>query len=52
MGIEQTLRRQSAYDAACVALAVQLGSEVWTIDGPLARNGSRADHPVKLINPA
>jgi len=43
------LERHSAYDAAYLALAERLGAEVWTLDGPLARNaGSR--HPVKLID--
>lgn len=42
------LERHSAYDAAYLALADRLGAEVWTLDGPLARNaGSR--HPVNLI---
>lgn len=34
------LGRRSAYDAAYVALADQLGAELWTVDGPLARNAS------------
>jgi predicted nucleic acid-binding protein len=42
------LERHSAYDAAYLALAERLDAEVWTLDGPFARNaGSR--HPVKLI---
>jgi predicted nucleic acid-binding protein len=36
------LRRHSAYDAAYVALALQLGAELWTCDRPLARNISDA----------
>ncbi len=43
------LKRHSAYDAAYLALAERLDAEVWTLDGPLARNaGGR--HPVKLID--
>jgi predicted nucleic acid-binding protein len=43
------LERHSAYDAAYLALGERLGAEVWTLDGPLARNaGGR--HPVKLID--
>jgi predicted nucleic acid-binding protein len=43
------LQRHSAYDAAYLALAERLGAEVWTLDGPLARNaGDR--HLVKLID--
>ncbi|HEX8688721.1 MAG TPA: type II toxin-antitoxin system VapC family toxin [Solirubrobacterales bacterium] len=43
------LKRHSAYDAAYLALAEQLDAEVWTLDGPLARNaGTR--FPVSLID--
>lgn len=43
------LERHSAYDAAYLALAEQLSAEVWTLDGPLARNaGGR--HPVHLVD--
>lgn len=43
------LKRHKAYDAAYLALAEELGdAEVWTLDGPLARNaGDR--YPVTLI---
>ncbi len=34
------LKRHSAYDAAYLALAEHLSAEVWTLDGPLARNAS------------
>jgi predicted nucleic acid-binding protein len=42
IGAAVELRRCSAFDAACVALARELDAELWTLDGPLARNaGSR-----------
>jgi predicted nucleic acid-binding protein len=43
------LRRRSAYDAAYIALAVELGTQVWTLDGPLARNASATGLPVRLV---
>ena len=43
------LRRQSAYDAAYLALAAQLGSVLWTLDGPLARNAAALGFQVRLI---
>ena len=43
------LNRQSAYDAAYVALAQELGCAVWTLDGPLARNAGAAGLPVRLL---
>lgn len=49
IAIAQTLKRKSAYDAAYIALAERLHTEVWTIDGPLARNATEAGLPVKLI---
>ena len=44
-----TLGRQSAYDAAYIALAQELGADVWTLDGPLARNAENSKLPVKLL---
>ncbi|HEV3072123.1 MAG TPA: type II toxin-antitoxin system VapC family toxin [Solirubrobacteraceae bacterium] len=42
IGAAVELRRRSAFDAAYVALARELDAELWTLDGPLARNaGSR-----------
>lgn len=47
--IAQQLRRQNSYDASYIALAEELGTEVWTVDGPLARNAAQTGLPVKLI---
>jgi len=47
--IARQLRRHSAYDASYVALAQGLDTEVWTLDGPLARNAAGRDLPVRLI---
>jgi predicted nucleic acid-binding protein len=43
------LQRRSAFDAAYVALALSLDAELWTLDGPLARNAAGQKLPVKLI---
>ncbi len=43
------LQRRSAYDAAYFALAQSLGAELWTLDGPLARNASSRGYPIHLI---
>ena len=43
------LRRQSAYDAAYLALAEQLEAELWTFDGPLSRNAAGVGFSVHLI---
>lgn len=44
-----TLQRRSAYDAAYLALAEDLEAELWTIDGPLARNASTRGYRIHLI---
>lgn len=44
------LQRESAYDASYIALAQELDAELWTLDGPLARNASEIDLPVRLID--
>lgn len=49
VAIAQTLKRKNAYDAAYIALAEQLHTDVWTIDGPLARNAAETGLPVRLI---
>jgi len=43
------LRRQSAYDAAYIALAKTLETHVWTLDGRLARNAAGSGLPVRLV---
>ena len=43
------LQRRSAYDAAYLALAQQLDAELWTFDGPLARNAAGLGFPVHLV---
>lgn len=47
--IAERLERRSAYDAAYIALAQRLGADLWTLDGPLARNARSRDLPVHLI---
>lgn len=43
------LGRQSAYDAAYIVLAQRLNAELWTLDGPLARNAAGMGFPVRLV---
>lgn len=47
--IARSLRRQSAYDAAYIALAEDLDAELWTLDGPLYRNAVERGFPVHLL---
>jgi predicted nucleic acid-binding protein len=47
--IAQRLGRQSAYDAAYVALALSLDADLWTLDGPLARNAHSVGLRVQLL---
>lgn len=47
--ITTRLRRRHATDAAYIRLAQQLDTHAWTLDGPLARNATDVDLPVKLI---
>lgn len=46
------LRRRHASDAAYVCLAQRLGTRVWTLDAPLARNAAAAGLPVTLATSA
>lgn len=45
----QRLERRSAYDAAYIVLAEELGTQLWTLDGRLARNAASRGLPVQLI---
>lgn len=49
MKIALQLQRRSAFDSSYVALAQALDAELWTLDGPLARNAASHELPVKLI---
>lgn len=40
------LERRSVYDAAYLALAQSLDAELWTLDGPLARNAKSHGYPI------
>ncbi len=51
IAVARKLKRESAYDAAYVALAQELDAELWTIDGPLFRNAASSELPVRLIEP-
>ena len=50
IGAAVELQRRSAFDAAYVALARELDAELWTLDGPLARNAASRGLPVNLID--
>ena len=51
IAVARKLKRESAYDAAYMALAQELDAELWTIDGPLFRNAASSELPVRLIEP-
>lgn len=44
------LGRSDAYDAPYLALAERLGAELWTLDGPLARNAGPRGYRLNLID--
>lgn len=50
--IARRLDRQNAYDAAYLALALELRAEVWTLDKKLARDAGDLGYPVKLVDAA
>jgi predicted nucleic acid-binding protein len=52
VAIARRLNRQNAYDAAYLALAEALETEVWTFDGKLARNAGDLGYPVRLVEAA
>ena len=47
--IALSLQRNSAYDAAYLALAESLDAQLWTLDGPLYRNAVARGFPVRLL---
>lgn len=47
--ITTRLRRRHATDATYIHLAQQLDTQMWTLDGPLARNAASTGLPVELI---
>jgi len=49
IAVAQRLGRQSAYDAAYLVLAQMLDADLWTLDGPLARNAAGVGLPVRLL---
>lgn len=49
--VARRVGRRSAYDAAYIVLAQALGAELWTLDGPLARNAGGLGLPVRLVEP-
>jgi predicted nucleic acid-binding protein len=50
VAVARTLKRESAYDAAYVVLAQELEADLWTLDGPLARNAAGSGLPVRLLS--
>lgn len=52
VSLARRLERQSAYDAAYLALAHELDGACWTLDGRLVRTATRLGLPVRLAVPA
>lgn len=48
--LARRLSRASAYAAAYLVLAQQLGADLWTLDGPFYRNASSLGLPARLIS--
>lgn len=48
--VAAALGRRGAFDASYVELARSLDAELWTLDGPLARNAAGQKLPVRLID--
>lgn len=48
--IALALKRQNSYDASYIALAEELGTELWTLDSPLYRNAQGLGFGVNLIS--
>ena len=48
--VTTALRRRHATDSTYVCLARRLGTEVWTLDGALARNAAQLGLPVRLVS--
>lgn len=49
IAIALRLERWSAYDAAYLALAIELEVVLWTLDGRLARNAGSRGFPAELL---
>ena len=50
VAVTARLRRRHATDSSYICLAQHLGTEVWTLDGALARNAADLGLPVKLAS--
>lgn len=48
-GLTTQLRRRHATGSAYIHLAQQLGTKVWTVDGPLACNAADHGLPAELV---
>lgn len=50
IAIALRLERRSAYDAAYLALAIELDAVLWTLDGRLARNAQSRGFTTELLH--